>query len=236
MNKDECPPDAAWLDDPDVQLMLRVREGDAAAFEELMMNNQSRVLSLLQNLTGDRELAEDLAQEVFLRIYRTRARYVPTARFSTWLYRVVHNLAFNAMRFKRRHKELLFGAVTRPNDGQSSSENGWSVEETLQEKSGLMPTRQIARQETCRKVREAIDALGDRQRMALLLHRFEGMSYEQIGQIMSLTPQAVKSLLCRARVKLRELLAPFVADDSQIEVSNIEDEKDGEEEEGGSQS
>lgn len=207
---EETKQEEQWQDDPDVQLMIRVRNGDATAFEELMLRNQGRVLSVIRNLVGDLELAEDLTQEVFLRVYRAREKYSPTAQFSTWLYRIVHNLTLNALRFRKRHQEVLFGSVRRSSDSGQDSGDTWSMEDTLAARSGLMPTRQVASKETQAVVREAIDSLGERQRMAILLHRFEGMNYEQIGSVMSLSPQAVKSLLCRARVHLRELLMPYM--------------------------
>ncbi|MDO5565239.1 MAG: sigma-70 family RNA polymerase sigma factor [Planctomycetia bacterium] len=197
-----------WQNDPDVQLMLKVRDGDAFAFEELMTRNQSRVLTLLQSMVGSREQAEDLTQEVFLRVYKARMNYQPEAQFSTWLYRIVHNLALNSLRMKHRRPELLFSGASTGSDPASSS--AFSVEETFPEKSSLMPTRQVARNELQAVVRRAIDGLGERQRMAIILHRFEGMSYEQIAQVMEMSPKAIKSLLCRARVSLKEALRPYM--------------------------
>lgn len=194
-------------EDPDVLLMLKIQEGDAFAFEELMSRNQSRVHSLLQNMVGNWQLAEDLTQEVFLRIYRARSTYSPDAPFSTWIYRIVHNIALNAIRSKHRHPELLFSGASRKQTNQSSS---FAFENTLLAKSGLLPTRQLDQKEIQEVVRCAINSLSERQRMALLLHRFEKMSYQQIADIMSLTPQAVKSLLCRARLNLKDLLQPYV--------------------------
>ncbi len=197
-----------WQNDPDVQLMLKVRDGDAFAFEELMTRNQSRVLTLLQSMVGSREQAEDLTQEVFLRVYKARLSYQPEAQFSTWLYRIVHNLALNSLRTKHRRPELLFSGAGAGTDPASSS--AFCVEETFPEKSSLMPVRQVARNELQAVVRRAIDGLGERQRMAIILHRFEGMSYEQIAQVMEMSPKAIKSLLCRARVRLKEVLRPYI--------------------------
>ncbi|MDO5580399.1 MAG: sigma-70 family RNA polymerase sigma factor [Planctomycetia bacterium] len=193
--------------DPDIVLMLKIQQGDALAFEELMNRNQDRVHSLLQNMIGNWQLAEDLTQEVFLRIYRARSTYSPDAPFSTWLYRIVHNIALNAIRSKHRHPELLFSGAGGKQSNQSSS---FAFENTLLAKSGLLPARQLAQKEIQEVVRSAIDCLSERQRMALLLHRFEKMSYQQIADIMSLTPKAVKSLLCRARLNLKDLLKSYV--------------------------
>src|SRR4026207_221864 len=94
------------LADPDVRLMLQVRDGDAQAFEELMLRYQNRLMSLLAHLIGQRDLAEDLAQEVFLRVYRARKRYVPGAKFSTWLFTIARNVASNALRSRSRRPEV----------------------------------------------------------------------------------------------------------------------------------
>ncbi len=196
--------------DLDVKLMLKVKQGDALAFEELMLRNQNRVHSLLQNMVGNWQLAEDLTQEVFLRIYRARDTYEPNAPFSTWLYRIVHNVALNAIRSKQRHPELLFSGANRKNDGQTAQSGEFLIEDTILARSGLLPTRQLAQKELQQVVRQAIDLLGERQRMALLLHRFEQMSYQQIAEVMDLSEKAVKSLLCRARLNLREILKPYM--------------------------
>ena len=198
-----------WSTDPDVQLMMQVREGDAFAFEELMRRNQSRVNSILFNMVGNREQAEDLTQDVFLRVYKARDNYQPEARFSTWLYRIVHNIALNALRSKHHRPELLFSGAS-PQKGSPDQSDVFSFEDTLMEKSGLMPTRLLAKKELQGIVRKAIDSLGERQRLAILLHRFEGMNYPEIAEVMDLTPKAVKSLLCRARVNLQTVLRPYI--------------------------
>lgn len=191
------------LADPDVRLMLRVRDNDALAFEELMLRYQNRVLSLLAHLVGDRSLAEDLAQEVFLRVYRARKRYVPGAKFSTWLFTIAGNVASNALRTKARRKEVHL--APNPNDSQPQS-----LEAVALAASGLMPTRQLDKAELCGAVQQAVSALSDRQRMAVLLAKFEHFSYADIGAVMDMSPQAVKSLLSRARTNLRDALQPYI--------------------------
>jgi len=190
------------LRDPNVQLMLQVRDGDDAAFAELVEKFQARLVTVFTHLVGDRSLAEDLSQEAFLRVYRARTGYVPTAKFSTWLYRIAHNLASNARRGLGRRKEV-----------RSSSPKGATTgtqEQLAVEKSALMPSRMFAKDELREKVREALDTLSDRQKLAVLLHRFEGMPYVDIAETMELSPAAVKSLLARARENLRSKLEPFV--------------------------
>ena len=190
--------------DPDVRLMLKVRDGHATAFEELVDRYQARLVSILEHLVPARDQAEDLAQEVFMRVYRARASYVPTAKFSTWLFTIANNVASNALRRLSRRKEVHL--QTSPS-GQMAAR---PLDNMAKEASGLMPARQIDQLELSEMVRTAIQSLNERQRIALLLSKFEHMSYADVATTMDLTPQAVKSLLSRARNNLRELLEPYV--------------------------
>jgi RNA polymerase sigma-70 factor (ECF subfamily) len=193
-----------YLRDPDVQLMLRAQQGDEEAFAQLVAAYQDRLVGIFTHLVGSRETAEDLAQDVFLRVHRARESYQPTARFSTWLFRIANNLASNSRRSAGRRKEV-------PLSIRDSGPIGVRPQEKLfADKSALLPTRQLDRRELCEVVREALDDLNDRQRMALLLHKFEGMSYEDIATTMDLTTSAVKSLLSRARESLRVRLEPHL--------------------------
>ena len=194
-----------YLVDPDVQRMLRVREGDELAFGELVALHQNRLVGLLGHLTGDRELAEDLAQDVFLRLYRARGRYEPTAKFTTYLFRIAHNVALNSRRSKSRRKESVI-------PDHSNSRMGASPIRAAAEKSSVMPTRRAASGEVQSVVQEAVERLPERQRMALLLHKFEDMSYADIGAAMDLSVSAVKSLLSRARESLRVELEGYMSD------------------------
>jgi RNA polymerase sigma-70 factor (ECF subfamily) len=191
------------LADPDVRLMLEVRHGDAHAFEELMLRYQNRVLSLLTHLVGERDLAEDLTQEVFLRVYRARSRYVPGAKFSTWLFTIAGNVASNALRTKARRREVHLAPL-------ASESAPHALEAVALAASALMPTRQIDKAELCAAVQQAIHSLNERQRMAVLLAKFEHFSYADIAEVMDMSPQAVKSLLSRARCNLREALEPYL--------------------------
>jgi RNA polymerase sigma-70 factor (ECF subfamily) len=191
------------LADPDVRLMLEVRNGDAHAFEELMLRYQNRVLSLLAHLVGQRDLAEDLTQEVFLRVYRARNRYVPGAKFSTWLFTIAGNVASNALRTKARRREVHLAPL-------ASESAPHALEAIALAASGLMPTRQLDKAELCAAVQQAVLSLNDRQRMAVLLAKFEHFSYADIAEVMDLSPQAIKSLLSRARCNLREALEPYL--------------------------
>ena len=193
-----------YLRDPDVQLMLRVKEGDEGAFAQLVQNYQNRLIGVFSNMFADTALAEDLAQDVFLRIYRARHGYEPTAKFSTWLFQIASNLASNSRRTKGRKKEVQFAPDT------SGSQPVKRAEQFVPEKSALMPARQLDKTELQERVQMAMEALNDRQRMAILLHKFEGMSYADIAIAMDLSTQAVKSLLSRARENLREALENYI--------------------------
>ena len=189
--------------DPDVRLMLQVRDGNAAAFEKLVQKYQGRLVSLLEHIVPNRDQAEDLAQEVFMRVYRARKTYVPGAKFSTWLFTITHNVASNAIRRHGRRKEI--NLVNSP----SGKVTVQAMDRIAPAKSGWMPTRQLDSREIGEIVRSAILTLNERQRTAMMLSRFEEMSYQEIAETMGMTPQAIKSLLSRARANLRDALQPY---------------------------
>jgi RNA polymerase sigma-70 factor (ECF subfamily) len=189
--------------DPDARLMLRVRDGDAGAFGEIVRLYQSRLLTVLQNLMGGREQAEDLTQEVFLRAYRARESYRPDAKFSTWLFTIANNVAKNAKRSKARRHEVNLTEDT-------GTQTGNPLESLAQAASGSMPARRLDKVELAEMVRIALDSLNERQRMAVLLSKFEGMSYADIAIAMDMSTSAIKSLLTRARDNLRNVLEPYM--------------------------
>lgn len=193
------------LRDPDIRLMLRVRDDDPAAFAELVQRFQHRLITVLQHLVGDRQEAEDLAQEVFLRIYRHRKRYSPEAKFSTWLFTIANNLALNALRNRKR----------RPAQPLEMSESGSLTHEPHSQSpdatsSSSFPVRRLHQEELAQVVRRALDTLNERQRLAIILNKYEDMNYADIARVMGLTTKAVKSLLSRARTKLREALQGYI--------------------------
>lgn len=194
------------LNDPDVRLMLEVRDDNAAAFDELMMRYQSRLVTVLEHLVGRRDQAEDLAQEVFLRVYRARKRYVVGAKFSTWLFTIANHVAANALRSRSRRPEV--NLTNKPDESSSVG----ALDKLAVAASGAMPTRQLDKAELRDVVRTALAGLSERQRMAVLLNKFEGMSYADIAAAMEMSPQAIKSLLSRARVNLKEILEPYLED------------------------
>ena len=195
-----------YTQDEDVRLMLAVKAGDAAAFEQLVNRHQERILSTLIHFTDSLQQAEELTQEVFLKVYEARLRYEPTAKFTTWLYRIVRNEGLNAVRHKKRHPERYLNA-SPPADG-----DGANAEENLLAKSGYMPARQYDEKEEREMVRLALKSLDPRQREAILYQHVEEMDYSQIAQVMEMTVPAVKSLLYRARRRLAEILAPYMSE------------------------
>jgi len=194
--------------DPSTALMLRVREGDAEAFAELVSLWQDRLVTLFLHHTGDHSTAEDLAQEVFLRVYRGRTTYQPTAKFTTWVHTIANNVAADLRdrAYRRRERGVPASASA------SSSQIG--LDQLAVDASGLVPARQADRRELQGVVQQAIAALNERQRMAVLLAKFEQCSYEEIAAAMQLTVPAVKSLLFRARDQLRGALASYLDEET----------------------
>lgn len=193
------------LVDPDAQLMLQVRDGSAAAFERLVEKYQTRLIAILEHLVPGKGQAEDMAQEVFMRVYRARKSYQASAKFSTWLFTIANNVASNAIRRLSRNREFNLQV------SQSGRTLARPLESMIKDASGLMPARQLDRAETSEIVRLAIQALPERQRMALLLAKYEHMDYEEIGKTMTMSRQAVKSLVSRARANLRDILQPYIS-------------------------
>jgi RNA polymerase sigma-70 factor (ECF subfamily) len=189
--------------DPEVRLMLEVRDDNAAAYEELMLRYQARLVNFLRHLIGDADQAEDLAQEVFLRVYRSRKSYEPGAKFATWLFTIANHAAANVLRTRSRRPEIMLAPL------DSGATGVTPLDVILQASTGQMPARQLAKAEIRDVVRVAIESLNERQRMAVLLNKFENMSYADIAKTMNLTTQAVKSLLSRARVNLHQVLEPY---------------------------
>ncbi len=191
------------LRDPDIRLMLRVRDDDPAAFAELVGNYQHRLVGIMHHLVGSADEAEDLAQEVFLRVYRNRKKYSPQAKFSTWLFTIANNLALNALR-NRGRKPVV------PLDVSESGPLGARPEEQLARDHGATPSFGLRQAELADRIRAALDTLNERQKMAVVLNKFEDMNYAEIAEVMGLSTKAVKSLLSRARARLRDALAGYI--------------------------
>ena len=187
---------AAAAMDFDAELMLRVKEGDGASFASLLEKHRTSVVHFLYRMVQNHAVSEELAQEVFLRVYRSRATYEPTAKFTTWLFRIATHLALNALR-----------------DGKNER-----LQQTLDDDGSDMPVRQVSdarptveeemvHQARMDEIRRAITALPDKQRAAVLMHKYEEMEYSQIAKVLNCSESAVKSLLFRAYESLRARLA-----------------------------
>jgi RNA polymerase sigma-70 factor, ECF subfamily len=191
------------LRDPDIRLMLRVRDDEAGAFEELVERYQHRLVGVMHHLVGSAEEAEDLAQEVFLRVYRARKKYRPRAKFSTWLFTIANNLALNSLRSRQRKPVV-------PLNVRDSGPLGPRPAEHLVRARTEQPVQSLQQQELAAIIRRALEGLNERQRVAVVLNKFEEMSYEEIAEVMGLTTKAVKSLLSRARSNLRDALQDYI--------------------------
>jgi RNA polymerase sigma-70 factor, ECF subfamily len=184
--------------------MLDVKAGDEASFELLLHRYRTPLVNFLFRMVRNREQAEDLAQEVFLRVYRAREDYVPSAKFTTWLFRIATNLALNSVRDNRYQKlETSIDAPVVDDEGDERPldivEKNPNIEQHLVE-------------EARRKmIRHAIDKLPEKQRAAVLLHKYQELDYAEISKILSCSESALKSLLFRAYEALRVELAPLVA-------------------------
>jgi RNA polymerase sigma-70 factor, ECF subfamily len=208
------------LRDPDIRLMLRVRDDEPGAFEQLVTQFQHRLVAVMNHLVGNADEAEDLAQEVFLRVYRARKKYHPRSKFSTWLFTIANNLALNCLRSRQRKPVV-------PMTVHDSGPLGPRPAEQLVHDRGGGPTHQLQQQELASVIRTALDGLNERQRMAVVLNKFEDMNYAEIAEVMELTTKAVKSLLSRARMNLRAALVGYVYMDGEpLPDFDADDEKD----------
>jgi len=190
----------------DVQLMLDVKAGDEASFELLLQRYRTPLVNFLFRMVRNREQAEDLAQEVFLRVYRAREEYVPSAKFTTWLFRIATNLALNSMRDNRHQKmEVSIDAPVT-----MDAEDGDERPLDLAEKHPNIE-QHLVEDVRVKMIRHAINKLPEKQRAAVLLHKYQELDYTEIAKILSCSESALKSLLFRAYEALRVELAPLVA-------------------------
>jgi RNA polymerase sigma-70 factor, ECF subfamily len=178
--------------EPEIAWMARIREGDMEAFRLLVEMHQARVIGTISKMLGSDAESEDLAQQVFIRIWKSAPRYRPTAKFTTWLFRITRNLVFNELRRKRHFAD------------QSEV-----IPEAL-ERAEREPDRVLLEGELQHAIQEAINQLPESQRMAIILRRYEEMSYEDIAKVMGTSVPAVKSILFRARAELRERLEKYL--------------------------
>jgi RNA polymerase sigma-70 factor (ECF subfamily) len=176
--------------DEDIALMLKVKVGDISAFEQIMKKHEKPVINTIYRFVGNRARAEEIAQEAFIRVYRSASKYRPNAKFSTWLYKIVTNICLDDIRKKKDASDLSFNnEILYP--GQSSQ--------------SLLLER---KRSNC-LIREAIYSLPKRQRIAVILREYNGLSYKEISKILKSSPKAVESLLYHAKLGLKEKLLPY---------------------------
>ena len=182
-----------------VELMLKVKnDGDMAAFEELVEIHQHAVVGTVAKMLGNPAEAEDIAQQVFLRIWKSAARYEPKAKFTTWMFTITRNLVFNEVRRRKRKPAISIE--------EREEESHLVVEDTQ----GQTPGEEALQRELEQAVDDAIQALPEKQRIGVILRRYEEMPYDEIAKVLDLTVPAVKSLLFRARAQLKESLKSYL--------------------------
>lgn len=187
---------------PDLDLMARVRGGDAQAFEVLVERHQNRVVGTIAKMLGSIDDAEDLAQQVFVRVWRSAPRWKAKAQFTTWLMTITRNLVFNEVRRRSRAK---FVSIDEENEVGPRD---------LPDEQGMTPKDEVGLAELQDKIDEAIQMLPEQARMALILRRYDEMPYEEIAEVIGTTVPAVKSMLFRARTELRQRLAAYLDESS----------------------
>ena len=204
-----APPNATLTaDEQDIIWMMRVRNGDRAAFAELVECHQQRVVGTVARMLGaDAADAEDIGQQAFLRVWKSAARYEPTAKFTTWLYTITRNLVFNELR-RRKHRPVTSFDAEPP--GELAGGGGGDSTARFEDLQAPSPDATLLHAELQEAITAAIAQLPEAQRMAIVLRRYEELSYEEIAGVLGLTVPAVKSLLFRARVLLRERLARYL--------------------------
>ena len=183
--------------------MLAVKEGDELSFELLLRRYRTPLVNFLNRMVRDTGLAEDLAQEVFMRVYRARKEYEPNAKFTTWLFRIATNLALNALR-DGRHRQMEISIDQRLDDGEQQQ-----VRLDVADKSPNVEHR-LLQQDRAAVIRNAVESLPEKQRAAVLLHKYVELDYGEIARTLDCSESALKSLLFRAYETLRVQLAPLV--------------------------
>jgi RNA polymerase sigma-70 factor (ECF subfamily) len=185
---------------PSEDLMARITEGDEYAFELLVGRHQSSILNLIYRFIGDRTKSQDLAQEVFIRVWQAAGSYQPKAKFTTWIYRITANLCINELKSSRRRKLFQF---LRFGEDQENT-----IEEVLVDASPS-PEDLLLSREQSRRISDALQSLPDNQRLALILKRYDDLSYQEIAKILNCSVSAVESLIVRAKRALQKNLMKF---------------------------
>lgn len=198
--KEPSAPERSYEDGEDVRLMQLVSVGDTEAFEQLVERNQRLVVGTVARMLGNNSEVEDIAQQVFVRVWKSAGRYVPRAKFTTWLLKITRNLVFNELRRRSRHAQSPLRAESEDED------------RPIRDERTAEPDAALLEQELQRAIEAAITQLPEAQRMALVLRRYDELSYEQIADVLDQSVPAVKSLLFRARTQLRSHLSRYLAD------------------------
>jgi len=186
----------------DADVMLRVKAGDEAAFDYLVQKYRRPLVSFMYRMAHNTAAAEDLAQEVFLRVYRSRASYEASAKFSTWLYRIATNLAVNHARDTRHERPEVTVSLDEPDE-----DTGTTLE--LPD-ANLTAEQALVRRERMMAIRQKVEALPEQQRLAVIMHKYQQMDYKQIADVLKKSESATKSLLFRAYETLRDQLKEFI--------------------------
>ncbi|HVZ61579.1 MAG TPA: sigma-70 family RNA polymerase sigma factor [Terriglobales bacterium] len=186
----------------DAEIMLRAKVGDEAAYEYLVLKFRRPILGFMYRMARNAAVAEELTQEVFLRVYRSRQTYNADAKFSTWLYRIASNLGVNHARDTKHERSEVNISLDEPD-----SDTGMTLDVPDR---GLSAEQGLLRRERLQAIRNRVMALPERQRVAVLMHKYQGMDYRQIAEVLKLSESATKSLLFRAYETLRESLKEFV--------------------------
>jgi RNA polymerase sigma-70 factor, ECF subfamily len=188
----------------DAEVMLRVKTGDQSAFDYLVQKYRRPLISFMYRMARNPAAAEDLAQEVFLRVYRSRESYEASAKFTTWLYRIATNLAVNHARDTRHERPEVSVSLDETNDDSSSAG-------TLQLPDGSLTAEQVmVQRERLQAIRGKVEALPEQQRLAVIMHKYQQMDYKEIAEVLKKSESATKSLLFRAYETLREQLKEFL--------------------------
>jgi RNA polymerase sigma-70 factor (ECF subfamily) len=188
--------------DPDAELMLRVKQGDMAAFEVLIDKYKQPIINLLCRTLPDPTEAEDLAQNVFVQVFRSAHRYQQTAKFSTWIFTIARNLCLNEIRRRSRHPAESLDEAQTESDDQPARQ--------FEDTKARSATDDLLKNELVRKVEEALAELPEKQRAAILLFRQDDVSYEDIAKILKCSLSATKSLIHRGRETLKQRLKPYL--------------------------
>ncbi|MBN2244096.1 MAG: RNA polymerase sigma factor [Acidobacteria bacterium] len=196
----------ATVDDLDAQLMLRFKDGDTDAFDRLFARHTRNIVNFSYRFVRNREMAEELAQEIFIKVYENAAGYRVQARFTSWLYRIATNVCLNEIRkprFRAPHRSL----DAPPRDGGGENE-----ERTLEIGTAAGPDAILERKDLARIIKQALGQIPEKQRVAFILNKYQELSYSEVAAVLDCSEKAVKSLIHRAKEALAERLAPLTSE------------------------